>query len=475
MLASQRSLDPAERVVSSSRLALVAGFGGLLLIMTLAGVDALLVLRQFRNSDEEIRTRYLSQSRILNGIRSDLYVSGTYVRDYLLEPDPGRAAGYRNSLEETRKHMEAALEAYRQQANPAEAQHYSTLQTELTAYWEVLSPTFHWSPEQRHQSGYAFLRDEVFPRRQNMLAVADRIALMNDQQLAAGDSQAASLLQQFQTRVLATLIAALLLGAAMAFFTTSKILHLEDQAVQRYREVAEARGQLKDLSARLVQAQEIERRALSRELHDEVGQSLSAVLVELRNLAATQRGKPADEGHHLETAKGLVENSVRVIRNMALLLRPSMLDDLGLIPALKWQAREMSKRTPIDVAVMTELDSGELDSADLPDEYRTCIYRVVQEALHNCARHSHAESVHILLKQHAAALKLTIEDDGQGFDANHVKGLGLLGIQERVTRLGGTSRVRSAPGTGTTIVVELPFSRDKIRVDTREADPHPVG
>ncbi len=461
----------SERAVSRrSRIALVAGFGGLLLIMALAGIDALRFLQQFRNGGEQIRRRYLSQNHVLNNIRSDVYLSGTYVRDYLLEPDPEKAEGFRASLEDTRKHMESALELYGRQATPDEVQHYSALRTELMNYWGILAPIFLWDPAERRRSGYAFLRDEVFPRRQNMLTIADRIAAINEQQLTAGNDQVVSLLHGFQTRLLVTLVAALVLGVGLAFFTTRTILGLEDQAHLRYEEGVDARVQLKDLSARLVQAQETERRALSRELHDEVGQSLSAVLVELRNLSAglTVRSEGQSRSH-VETIKGLVENTVRVVRNMALLLRPSMLDDLGLIPALKWQARETSKRTSMDVSVATELDSD-----DLPDEFKTCIYRVVQEALHNCARHSHAATVRIRVEQKQDRLMLIIQDDGQGFDIRQMKGLGLLGIQERVTRLGGTSSVQSKPGDGTILSVELPFTENHRSTHTRETNSHPV-
>ena len=312
------SQGDADRVSFSSRLALLIGFGGLLLIMVLAGIDALGVFQRFRQGDEQIRGRYLSQNHVLNDIRSDVYLSGTYVRDYLLEPDPARAEVYRASLEDVRKHMESALEIYGRQTAPAEAQHYSELRTELMDYWGILAPIFKWDPAERRRSGYTFLRDEVFPRRQNMLAVADRIAAINEQQLTAGNNQVVSLLLRFQTRVLVTLLAALVLGLGMAAFSTRKILKLEDQARLRYEETADARSQLKDLSARLVQAQETERRALSRELHDEVGQSLSAVLVELRNLSAGLGIRSAEQSRgHVETVKGLVETTVRVIRNMA--------------------------------------------------------------------------------------------------------------------------------------------------------------
>ena len=460
----------SDPVFFSSRLALMIGFGGLLLVMAAAGIDAQRVLQQFRRSDDQIRRRYLSQNHVLNDIRSDVYVSGTYVRDYLLDPDPDRAEAYRTDLEDVRTHMETALEVYGRQVAPAEIQHYTALRTELMNYWGILAPIFQWNPDERRRSGYPFLRDEVFPRRQNMLRIADRIASINEQQLNAGNDQVVSLLLRFQTRLLLTLVAALVLGFGMAWFSSRRILRLEAQARLRYQEVADARRQLKDLSARLVQAQETERRALSRELHDEVGQSLSAVLIELRNLSVGLAVRSAEQlRSHLETIRGLVETTVRVVRNMALLLRPSMLDDLGLIPALKWQARESSKHTSMDVSVATELDSD-----DLPDEYKTCIYRVVQEALHNCARHSQATTVRIRVEQEPDRLMLIIQDDGLGFDIRQVKGLGLLGIQERAARLGGKCDVHSQPRGGTILSVELPFAHERRSAETREADSHSV-
>ena len=217
----------------------------------------------------------------------------------------------------------------------------------------------------------------------------------------------------FQTRLLLTLLAALALGLGLALFTMRKILKLEDQARLQYVEVAEARTQLKELSARLVQAQETERRSLSRELHDEVGQALSAVLIELRNLSAGLAVRSEEQSRRqVETIKGLVESTVRVVRNMALLLRPSMLDDLGLVPALKWQARESSK-THFDgcerrggtgfrrVAGRVQdlhLSRGPGSAAQL----RTAFARAPQSAS--------------ACEQELDRLLLTIQDDGQGFD-----------------------------------------------------------
>jgi signal transduction histidine kinase len=465
----------SDSVFFRSRAALAFGFGGLLSIMGLAGIDALRVLQQFRRSDDQIRRRYLSENHVLNDIRSDVYLSGTYVRDYLLEPETPRADAYRANLEQVRKHMQAALDSYGRQVAPAEVQHYTALRADLVEYWGILAPIFHWDAAERRRFGYSFLRDEVFPRRQNMLAVAGRIDDLNEQKLDDGNRQVVSLLLSFQTRLLLTLLAALALGLGLALFTMRKIFKLEDQARFQYVEVAEARTQLKDLSARLVQAQEEERRSLSRELHDEVGQSLSAVLVELHKLAGRIAIRSEEQPRrHVDTIKVLVEGTLRVVRNMALLLRPSMLDDLGLIPALKWQARETSKTTSMNVTVEVSVQA-ELASDELPDEYNTCIYRVVQEALHNCARHSRATTVRIRVEQERDLLMLDIQDDGQGFDALQTKGLGLLGMQERVTRLGGTCHVHSQPGAGTILSVSLPFTDVNRSSRIRETDSHPVG
>jgi signal transduction histidine kinase len=188
-------------------------------------------------------------------------------------------------------------------------------------------------------------------------------------------------------------------------------------------------------------------------LHDEVGQSLSALLMELGNLGAVA---PGDAGfrRHVESIRKLAESSVNVVRNMALLLRPSMLDDLGLVPALQWQAREISKRTGLDVSV-----DADTVADDLPEELKTCIYRVVQEALNNCARHAAAHTVRIQVVQDSERIRLNVEDDGRGFDSTSVRGLGLLGMEERVTHVGGRFQVHSEPGHGAHLMIEIPLAR----------------
>ena len=436
-----------------SRAVLLAGFGGLLMMMVLAGIDGLRVLRRIQDRSGTIQHEFLERSRVLNQIRSDVYLSGTYARDYLLDPEPSTAEKNRTELNRLRREMDAILAGYAGLMRPEERTPLDGLRRSLDEYWHVLDPVFQWSPEQRRQNGFRFLRDEVFPRRLAMLGLADQIEGVNERQMDAGNLRVAALFSEFRTRLSFTLAVTFALGGLLAIFASRRILDLEGQAAARYSEVMEARGQLKNLSARLVETQEEERRVLSRELHDEVGQSLSAILVGLSNLSAAMRTNArAEMENEVAGLRRIVEGTVRIVRNITLLLRPSMLDDLGLIPALEWQAREVSRQTGLRVDVAAGGVSDEL-----PEEFKTCIYRVVQEALHNVARHAAAGSVRIVAQQELRRLLLSIQDDGQGFDVKRSRGLGLLGMEERVAHLGGTLQLVSEPGRGTLISVILPL------------------
>jgi signal transduction histidine kinase len=131
-------------------------------------------------------------------------------------------------------------------------------------------------------------------------------------------------------------------------------------------------------------------------------------------------------------------------------LRPSMLDDFGLLPALEWQAREIGKRTGLRVGVTSEM------SGELPEEHKSCVYRVVQEALNNCAQHAQASAVQVSVGHAGGQILVTVQDDGTGFDPKRVRGLGLLGMEERVRHLGGTFQIDSEAGRGTLLRVTLP-------------------
>ena len=436
-----------------SRLVLLAGFGGLLLLMAFAGADGIQALRQIQTSNDRIREHFLLRTQVLERIRSDLYRSGTDLRDYLLEPQAGKAEGHRYTLLETRRDMDGALQQYARLLSGAEAQPFKVLTQELADYWRVLEPTFEWTAERRQKVGYAFLRDEVFPRRASMLAIAEQIGRLNETQLESGKVAVQGAFRQFQRRLMIALGLTISLGLVLAVFSTRKILKLEATSARHYKEMSHARVELKRLSARLLEAQEEERRAISRELHDEVGQALTGVLVEMANLSNLIRNKEESAlSKKAGEIKRLLEESIGVVRNMALLLRPSMLDDLGLVPALQWQAREASKRSGLWVKV-----AAEGVSEDLTEDHKTCVYRIVQEALHNIVQHANARNVRIAVTQERDRLLLSVQDDGQGFNPTQERGMGLIGMEERVSSLGGRLVVESTSGEGTLLRVALPL------------------
>ena len=227
---------------------------------------------------------------------------------------------------------------------------------------------------------------------------------------------------------------------------------------QRHRLQTERdRAELRSLSQKLVRAQEEERKSISRELHDQFGQMLTALRMELGNLEDLRGSPGGDFKEHLTEAKSLAERTLRGVRDMAMGLRPSMLDDLGLAPAVEWQAREFARRSGLEVSVQID---GSLEN--LPESHRTCIYRVVQEALTNCARHSQAKDIRITLHGRGDLVSLTVQDDGVGFTPQLAsgRGLGLVGIEERVRELGGEVSVFSQPRRGTLLRVEIPFAKE---------------
>src|SRR5215472_18560319 len=155
----------SPRMPVNSRVMLTAGFGGLLLLMTFSAIDGIQALEQIQTSNDTIREQFLQRTRVLERIRADVYVSGTYVRDYLLEPESGKAEGHRYSLLEARRDMDSALAEYRKLLNIEEEKPFQVLTRELAEYWQVLEPVFHWTAVQRKSGGFPFLRDDVFPRR----------------------------------------------------------------------------------------------------------------------------------------------------------------------------------------------------------------------------------------------------------------------------------------------------------------------
>ena len=188
-------------------------------------------------------------------------------------------------------------------------------------------------------------------------------------------------------------------------------------------------------------------------MHDEIGQSLTALKLELARSEKLARKEGSGVVESLQAIRAIADQTLRATKSISLGLRPPMLDDLGLAAALNWFTTEYSNRTGITVELEADGEIGRLSEA-----HRTCVYRIVQEALTNCARHAGAKRIQIRLDAGDEQLRLSISDDGAGFEqkAKTGSGLGLIGMQERAAELGGVFEILSAAGKGTSIRIMIP-------------------
>nr|MBI3611953.1 PAS domain S-box protein [Nitrospirota bacterium] len=240
----------------------------------------------------------------------------------------------------------------------------------------------------------------------------------------------------------------------------------EEERRDLYERLQGSHLALRALSRRLMEVQEEERHHIARELHDEIGQALTVAKINIQQ-AMHALGEPT-AGTHLVESVSLLDHTLQQVRNLALDLRPSLLDDLGLVPTLTWLAERHSQASEITVQISPE----SLDIRPAPEIELAC-YRVTQEALTNATRHARASRVHIELARSDRELVLLIRDNGIGFDmttmlsqAAEGESIGLLGMQERVTLTGGEMEILSSPGQGTEIRARFPLdapgpSRDK--------------
>ncbi len=209
----------------------------------------------------------------------------------------------------------------------------------------------------------------------------------------------------------------------------------------------------RDALRRVVEGQELERRRLARELHDETGQALTSVLLGLKHVEEAESEEEARKA--AAVLREQIVETLQKVRRLAVELRPSALDDFGLAPALERLAEAFAEQSGIEVDIQANPDA-----ARLPGEVETALYRIVQEALTNVAKHAEATRVSVVVTRRGNAVTAVIEDDGKGFGAGGRSGdgLGLIGMKERVGLLGGRLAIESTEGAGTTVVAEVPVA-----------------
>lgn len=430
------------------------GLGGLVLLIVVSLSTASRRAQEIYTQLDELNGHHRDVETKLRRLRSDVHLSGIFVRDYVLDRE--RAPEYQQQLKEFRRANLATFGELMVLARqrPDDDQRIASLQARLEDYWQSMNPVFDWSPAERLTRSVRFLRRDVLPRREAVLTLTREIEALNNANMAAERAEVTLRQANLRRGLHALLWQSVLLGLVVAVSAVIRLRILERRSEEQRNVAEQAERQMRQLSQQLVATQEEERRKLSRELHDHVGQTLTALRMELGRIERV--GMPANTrvAEAVAETRLLLDVVVRTVRDLALGLRPSMLDDLGLGAALEWHVRDVHRRFGLHVALQVDGDVN-----DLTEQHKTCIYRVVQEALTNCVRHSRAREATVTLTRTQAGLNLAIADDGVGIaTVDRSQGVGLRGIEERARELGGTVEIVTAPGAGTTVNVHLPLA-----------------
>ncbi len=443
----------------SIRAAVFLGFGFIFGLWMFAWAQLSLRIDDAQRRAEAINTRYVRAQETLSNIRMNVLMASVAFRDALLDPDAGNMSKYRSQLERSYTTLDALLRAYEPVSDaPKEREQFARLESEVDAYrrsmLDVLaSDRKQWLVEARN-----VLSRRVTPRRDIIIAVSEGVQSLNRAGYVEQQSEIGNVYQSVQSDLWQVLGLALAIGVAVAILAVVYAGRLERRLRQQMAKDVELAHDLQELSAKLVSVQEQERRHIARELHDEIGQALTAVKVEL---ALAQRAIDGAEGptNMLQAARTITDGALHQVRDLSYLLHPAALDEFGLVSAVDAHIKSFSKRHEI----VAEL-SHESMSSRLAPETEAAAYRIIQEALNNVAKHAKATECRVYLARQQDVLRIVVEDNGIGFDASAPRsadrrGLGLIGIRERAAHLNGTVVIESVRGRGTRIVVELPVRR----------------
>jgi signal transduction histidine kinase len=442
------------------------GLGGLLLLVVISVLAASRRAQEIYTQLDQLNTHHREVDAKLRRLRSDMHLSGIFIRDYLLDPEREHAREYRLRLAEFRTSNLTTLEGLRMLSGGSQRDktRLASLQSKLEDYWQTFDPLFDWTPTEKLTQSARFLRREVIPRREAVLSITAEIEQLNNQNLNAQRAEVTRRHGAFRSDLHKLLWQSLLLGIVVAVVAVVRLRILEKRSeVQRAR-AQDAERQMRKLSQQLVATQEEERKKLSRELHDHVGQMLTALRMELGRIERSRALNDVAVAEAVTAGRQLVDDVVRTVRDLALGLRPSMLDDFGLQAALEWHVRDFTRRFGLQVDLTMD---GDFDG--LPDQHRTCVYRAVQEALTNCVKHSSCRRIQVKVLGRSESLLLSVADDGVGVDRSHRGGLGLRGIEERVRELHGETSIRSKAGEGTVLSVRLPIPMSEPEVTLARA------
>ena len=463
---SRRDGSPIRRI-------LLVGFAA---IFALWLVSAYVLGQRVIEADSRvaaITTAFTEGEEVLSAIREQVLLSSVLVRDAALERVSDGVWSQRDQLQKIRDHMEGRLHQYLPRVDSAvEREHWTRLRAELDEYWTRLSPVL--TGQLTGEAAQVFLRKTVIPKHDLVLRVSEDLRALNQDALREQRGAVAELHRTVRERIWWTSALAVAFGLVVALVASRYIGRLESWIRRQHAQERQHKGELQRLSAELEDARETERRAIARDLHDEIGQALMTIKLDLGvvDRSGQVSGAPAAA---LAEARASTDLAIRTVRDLSQLLHPPMLDDFGLAVTLQAYVQGFSERS----GVRTTLVLDRMD-ARVPLDVEVCAYRIVQEALTNVAKHAQATSCRVYLHRLPFSLLVTVEDDGKGITAagdrmpEARRGVGLVSVRERVSRAGGTVSIESA-GRGTRLTVELPAAVPDSTTETvPDSEPSPL-
>ena len=436
---------PTGRV--TIRNALILGFGLTLSLWLFVGYEFVNRVSEVERRSAGIASRYIFAQDLLSSLRNSLLGTSGVVRDVLLDRDQTPLTSAQAELEVRLREIDAAIEAYVPVLGSAqERAGLGRLRTEARVFASGMREAVARNPEGR-TNARQFFNTAVLPKRASFLEATENLQAVNRAGFIEYQSELAGIHGAAERQTWRRFALAIFCSLGIAIVAILYSGRLEKALVSQLQKDARNAQSLQDLSTKLITAQEEERRRIARELHDEVGQALSAIKVEL---AIAQRAMVGSAGSQLlGAAQAMTDTTLHTVRDLSRLLHPAVLDDLGLPDAADAYLRDFSQRYGVKAYLRQHGMTGRLAEGS-----EVAAYRMIQEALTNVARHAHASSCHVTLSRRDDSLSITIEDDGDGFVVGDGStparrtGLGLIGIRERASQLGGRVSIASAPGRG---------------------------
>jgi signal transduction histidine kinase len=427
-----------------------------------------------------VTSRYLRAQDALSSVRTQVLMASVSVRDALLDTEPATRAASRDRAERAIAAAERALAQYAPILDtPAEQRGIASLNAQVATFGTALRAALAADATRpAGMSARALLEQQLIPQREAVLRISQQVRGLNRSSYTARNAETTGIYRDAQRHAWQqlgfALGASLLIGIVAGVYTG----RLESRVRRQRARDQQMTHELQRLSGAVVTAQEDERRMIARELHDEVGQALATIRVELA-LAQRTPADAATVGPKLELLRTITESTLKNIRDLSHLLHPSTLDDLGLVATIESLVSTHDGRNGLHISF-----SHRAMEARLPRRLESAIFRITQEGLTNVTRHAAATTCRIDLQRVGDTVRLRIEDNGRGFstvaDADAVglapaqpsRGLGLIGMRERAVLFGGTLSIASTPGHGTTLTLELPVTDDPEQEDRYGSPTH---